>query len=171
MKQKTCKICKKKFGPVRPLQSVCSVKCALEYQKQQGEKRAKKQRLEMKKSLLTRTDYLNILQATFNNFIRQRDKNQPCISCRRPLGINYHAGHYFPTSVYPNLRFNELNVHGQCIRCNMHLHGNIAEYLVELPKRIGQKKVDKLYADRDKPLKLTLEEIKDLIKVYKDKLK
>ena len=54
---------------------------------------------------------------------------------------------------------------------NVFLHGNLAEYIVELPNRIGKKKVEELYRDRDLPLKLSIVEIKELIVVYKNKIK
>jgi hypothetical protein len=52
------------------------------------------------------------------------------------------------------------------------LHGNIANYALRLPKRIGQYEFDLLNDNRNgAPLKLTVDEIKEQIKAYKDKIK
>ena len=70
----------------------------------------------------------------FNKYIRQRDKR--CISCNAPTE---NAGHYFSAGNHASLRFDERNVHGQCIRCNKWLHGNLIEYR----KRSEERRVGK----------------------------
>jgi hypothetical protein len=133
---------------------------------------AKKQvKKESKEKLKSRTDHLNELQVIFNKYIRLRDKDQPCISCDRPLIGKYDAGHFMSCGSHPNLRFMETNVHGQCVHCNQHKHGNIFEYSLRLPKRIGEYEYNGLLAEKDKPLKLTLPEILELKEVYKQKIK
>lgn len=156
--------CAKMFNPYVPLQIVCSPACALEYNsKKQVDKRVK----EMKKALVTHQSSLQLLQTLFNTAIRLRDKNKPCVSCGGKLGEKYDAGHFFSCGAYPNLRFNEDNVHAQCVRCNQHLHGNIAEYSKGLVMRIGQERVDKLYEARKTSKKLSIPEIAELIMHYK----
>jgi hypothetical protein len=130
--------------------------------------REKKDRLD---KLKTHSDWLNELQKVFNTYIRTRDKSKPCISCGQMLIRKYDAGHYFAVGSYPNLRFNEDNVHGQCVACNQHKHGNVSEYAIKLPDRIGQEQYDKLLEDRNNPLHLSTEEIKELIQKYKQKIK
>jgi len=126
---------------------------------------------EMKQSLKTHKDYLSDLQKVFNKFIRLRDQNEPCISCNKPLTGKFDAGHLFSVGAYPNIRFNEDNVHGQCVACNQHRHGNVNEYMVNLPQRIGQERFNKLLKDRNTILKLSIPEIKELINKYKNKIK
>ena len=48
-------------------------------------------------------------QVVFNAFIRERDKDLPCISCGRKLGLQ--AGHYYPTQGYDGLRFDSFMEH------------------------------------------------------------
>ena len=132
---------------------------------------AKKQvKKESKEKLKSRTDHLNELQVIFNKYIRLRDKDKPCISCDRPLIGKYDAGHFMSCGSHPNLRFMETNVHGQCVHCNQHKHGNIFEYSLRLPKRIGEYEYNGLLAEKDKPLKLTLPEIIELKNYYKAKI-
>ena len=70
MRAKKCKICKEQFTPVRNLQLVCSPKCGFEYVEFQKRKQWQKRKKELKEKLLTRTDYLNLLQRAFNAYIR-----------------------------------------------------------------------------------------------------
>jgi hypothetical protein len=126
---------------------------------------------EMREKIKTRQDYLKELQTVFNAYIRERDKMYTCISCVKPLRGKYDAGHYFSVGSYPNLRFNESNVHGQCVECNQHKHGNLIEYAANLIFRIGMKEYEALHELKNGRLSLTIDEIQEQIKLYKTKLK
>lgn len=170
---KTCKVCKSKFEPkYSSVQIVCSAKCAYEYGRKQVEKKKKEVKKEAKEKLLTHKDYLKMLQVIFNTYIRLRDKDKPCISCEKQLKCKYDAGHYYSVGGYPNVRFDEFNVHGQCVHCNKHRHGAIHEYTQGLIKRIGENEFN-LLRERayQMPLKLSILEIKEKIKYYKLKIK
>ncbi len=130
-------------------------------------KQVKKQREELK----THKDWLKDLQKVFNKYIRLRDQGKNCISCNRVLKGKYDAGHFFSVGAYPNLRFNEDNVHAQCVHCNQHKHGNIAEYSIRLPQKIGLERFEELQQSRSSTLKLSIPEIKTKIEVYKQKIK
>lgn len=166
-KAKICKVCGKEFLPYNTTQPVCNVGCLMEYN---SEKQINKRVKEMKKGLLTYSDHLNALQVVFNTYIRKRDKDKKCISCGSHVE-NGHASHFFSVGAYPNLRFNEFNVHLSCVECNLHKHGNTAEYAIRLPKRIGQDEFDRLILEKNEPLKLTISEIKILIQKYKQLIK
>ena len=134
-------------------------------------KRKERARLRKKKeSLMTLSDWLKIAQAHFNRYIRERDKDKPCISCGEYRKTN-DAGHYFSVGNYPALRFNEKNCHLQCVYCNRHLHGNLTEYEPRLRALIGDKEMERLYNERNKPKHYTIPEVKFLIETYKQKLK
>lgn len=77
-------------------------------------------------------------QVIFNRWIRERDKNKGCISCGAEVT---EAGHYLSAGHYSALRFNEMNVNGQCTRCNCFLSGNLIKYRQGLVKRYGEEKV------------------------------
>jgi hypothetical protein len=168
IKNKKCRECGGNFTPFKTTQIVCGSKCAAKLAEAKTWKEKKKVMIE---NTRTRTEWLVIFQKVFNKFIRLRDEKQPCISCDRPLGKKYDAGHYLAVGPYPNLRFDESNVHGQCVYCNQHRHGNNIEYGVRLPLRIGEYHYTRLMNKRGDALKLTLDEIKELIKVYKLKIK
>ena len=168
IKYKHCKECGEVFKPYNSLQVVCSTKCAAI---RAVDKVWKKERKVMQDKARTRTEWLNIAQVTFNTYIRLRDAKKGCITCKRPFKDKYDAGHFLSVGSYPALRFNEDNVHGQCVACNQHGHGMQTEYFIELPKRIGLDRLNNLLELRKSTLKLTELEIKELIEKYKKKIK
>lgn len=185
-----CKYCKAKFEAYSSLQSFCSIGHAIAWTTtengQKAVKRAKNAKLKAQKakdrkkleSLKTRKDFIKDLQQAFNEFIRLRDHDQPCISCGRfdheipdkHTGGKWDAGHYRSVGSAPELRFVETNVHKQCKHCNSTngLGGNYCEYRKGLINRIGLKEVEKLEGP-DRPPKLTTEEVKEAIKQYRAK--
>ena len=170
--QRKCVVCKDKFTPKNNTQIVCSPSCSLEYLKKQRSKEWKEQKKVIKQSLETKSEVLKACQIVFNTYIRLRDKDKNCVSCDKKLvGNDVNASHFFSVGAYPNLRFNEDNVHNSCISCNQHKHGNQKEYDLRLPNRIGVERYNKLLEDRNKPLKISLDEVKELIYIYKQKIK
>ncbi len=181
-KQHKCKECGAYYIKKQSMQQVCSMECAIAYSKRKAEEKRKKQeksdRLEAgrrmrarKEALKSRSDWLKEAQKAFNEFIRLRDKDLPCISCGRYHEGQYHAGHYRSVGAYPELRFNEDNVHKQCSVCNNHKSGNAIEYRINLIRKIGLERVEFLERHDHQPLKLSIDEIKKLIRVYKAKCK
>jgi hypothetical protein len=82
-----------------------------------------------------------------------------------------NAGHFMPTSTRPSLRFEPMNVHLQDEYCNTFLHGNLVNYRIELVKRIGIEKVEWLESDNHPVKKWTIDELKEITKTYRQKLK
>lgn len=82
------------------------------------------------------------LVKVFHKFIRERDKDQPCISCGQYTTLQ--AGHFYSGGHYSALRFDEDNVHGQCLRCNYFLSGNLNNYRINLEKKIGTERLKQL---------------------------
>lgn len=71
----------------------------------------------------------------FSAYIRKRDENKPCITCGK-YGKK-DAGHFISRR-FEATRFDEKNVHGQCIKCNRFEYGNQFEH---------GKAIDRLYGD------------------------
>lgn len=96
---------------------------------------------------------LNKATKHFNLWIRTRDREGEyftCISCSTTKriknyanGSNYHAGHYFPSTVSA-LKYNEINVNSQCGKCNTHGHGNQINYRHGLVRKYGEESVKEL---------------------------
>ena len=183
-KPKTCRnaACSIKFIPQRLGQAVCSPACALatkEVNQQKARKSlAQVERREIKvrkEKLKSRADYLREAQAAVNEFIRLRDAHLPCISCDSlpndhdlMTGSRWDAGHYRSVGSCPELRFEPLNIHRQCVRCNRNLSGNAVEYRIRLVLRIGAEKVDWLEGPHP-ACKYTVDEIKAIKADYRAK--
>ena len=141
-----CKTCIKKFEPRgSTLEVCCSIPCAILYARTRaGEKHKTKARRaevrEYRQQTKTRGQLTKEAQIAFNRYIRARDERQPCISCGVYAlnQVNYFdAGHYRSLGSCPELRFEPMNCHKQCKKCNQHLSGNIVEYRAGLKDRIG----------------------------------
>jgi hypothetical protein len=103
-------------------------------------------------------------QKVFNAWIRERDKDFGCISCGAQVN---HAGHYLSAGHHGHLRFNEVNVNGQCLRCNNFLHGNLINYRQGLVKKYGEEKVLMLEAKARQTKKWSRVELEAIINEYK----
>ena len=174
IKKKKCRHCKEPFSPFSSTQVACSPMCALAIGKKVTAKKAKadakqsRAKLKARKDKLkSRSDWLREAQKEFNRFIRLRDKIA-CISCDRPLTAKYDAGHYRSVGAFPELRFCEDNVHGQCVHCNQHKSGNPIDYRIGLVKKIGIERVERLEGKHDAK-KYTIDQVKDIKAMYKKK--
>ena len=78
----------------------------------------------------------------FHAYVRERDKDEPCISCGKFTTLE--CGHFYSAGHYPALRFDENNSAGQCKHCNQFLSGNLLEYRRGLINRKGVKVVEDL---------------------------
>jgi hypothetical protein len=106
-------------------------------------------------------------QDIFNAWIRNRDKELGCISCNNKID---HAGHYFSSGHYSALTFDEMNVNGQCLRCNNFMHGNLINYRIGLIERYGEDKVNELEGSRMNAVKKwSRDELKQIALKYKIK--
>jgi len=169
IKLKQCKQCGEMFKPFNTLQPVCSAICALEFNsKKEVDKRFKV----MKSDSRSLIELRNLARVSFQIYIRQRDKDLPCISCNKS-DAKWDAGHYLKAEIYTKLIFNEDNVHKQCSYCNLQLAGNLIEYRKGLVKKIGINKVQELedMADLSRSYKFTKDELITLAKNYKLKIK
>lgn len=118
----------------------------------------------LRKKLVPLPKLLKKAQDVVNRFIRERDKGRGCISCG--AGVE-QAGHYFPQGSHSALRYDPDNIHGQCIRCNMYLSGNLIYYRMGLVKRYGEPYVQSLEQKaKNKLKKYTREELEEIISKY-----
>lgn len=183
-KPRKCKnpACGISFPPQRLGQAVCSPKCALAMAPANTEKArkaiAQRDRREIqvrKEKLKSRADHLREAQTAVNEYVRLRDAHLPCISCDSMpndndlmTGSRWDAGHYRSVGACPELRFEPLNIHRQCVKCNRNLSGNAVEYRIRLVQRIGAEKVIWLEGPHE-PRKYTVEEIKTIKAEYRAK--
>lgn len=186
IKPKKCKApgCGQRFKPTMTTQKVCSIACALAMSKDSKvqkvaakaiTKQAREDLKERREKLKTKGEHLREAQASFNAYIRERDRlaGYACISSGRPLDWNGNAvdaGHYRSTGAAPHLRFDENNCHAQSKHDNRYLSGNVADYRIGLIKRIGLEAVEAL--DRDQSARrYTIEDLQAIKAMYRQKLK
>ncbi|MDN6861923.1 MULTISPECIES: recombination protein NinG [Pseudomonas] len=181
-KPKKCRVatCRASFVPARIGQAVCSPACAM-IDAPRHEPKARKALADIerkdikvrKEKLKTRADHLREAQAAVNEYVRLRDAHLPCISCDSTpndsdlmTGSRWDAGHYRSVGACPELRFEPLNIHRQCVKCNRNLSGNAVEYRIRLVQRIGAEKVAWLEGLHP-ACKYTVEEIKAIKAKYR----
>ncbi|MGY2685077.1 recombination protein NinG [Pseudomonas tolaasii] len=181
-KPKKCRVvtCGTTFTPARLGQAVCSPACAM-IDAPRHEPKARKALADIerknikvrKEKLKTRADHLREAQAAVNEYVRLRDAHLPCISCDSTpndndlmTGSRWDAGHYRSVGACPELRFEPLNIHRQCVKCNRNLSGNAVEYRIRLVVRIGAEKVAWLEGLHP-ACKYTVEEIKAIKAKYR----
>ena len=165
-----CKNCKQKFEPIRFNMKYCTeTECLKAFSEEIKQKTWKQKKTKMKEDLKTTQDWLKEAQTIFNHFIRLRDNGLWCISCGLPPKKK-NAGHYFSSGGHSNVRFDEDNVHLQCEACNTYLSGNLLNYQIGIEKRIGASKLIELQGKAHLEKRWTIEEIKEIIRIYKNKV-
>jgi hypothetical protein len=173
IKQKLCKDCKQEFKQYNTIQVRC-VDCAIKkgnlttvkpnYAKI---KREKLDSLDTKKQ--TYVKKVNAIKLIFQKWIRERDKNEPCISCGSLTSIIWHAGHFYKAENYSGLIFDEHNCRKQCKKCNVFLDGNQLEYYNRLKEKFGTDYMEQLRLDAylTKVKTYSEEELEDIKQKYK----
>ena len=151
-------------------------------QKELQAKAFRKETRQRKEAILTVSDWTKKAQVEFNRYIRQRDKDLPCISCGRHdaeikesfRGGKWDAGHFLSRGAFPELRFEPDNCHRQCKSCNGG-SGRFAkkdrtvsqEYRRRLVDRIGILRVEEV--ERPHPAKrYRVDDLKEIHQKYKD---
>jgi hypothetical protein len=84
----------------------------------------------------------------FSEYVRRVNSDDQgyceCVTCgKRDLWKNMQAGHYLSRK-HSGTFIDVCNVHVQCDRCNILLHGNMIAYNTFMVKTYGQKTIDRL---------------------------
>ena len=174
-----CRNCKAGIPKIKESKPVerkgfCTFDCMAAYgitKAQESKKKAARKKLRAdRERIKTKAEHAKEAQAAFNAWVRERDKDLPCISCQRYHQGQYHAGHYRTVGACPELRFEPLNNNKQCAPCNNHLSGNIVEYRINLLKKIGAEKLEWLEGSHE-PKRYTINDFKEIKSTYRKKLK
>jgi hypothetical protein len=178
-----CKWCKTACdNPIKtPRGTFCSMAHVFEFtnqKKQEAIKRAESKReRDKKKDIALRKEKLKTIpeliteaQASVNYYIRMRDLGNRCISCgsmpQQKRGGTMDAGHYRSRGAAPQLRFNLLNIHAQCVKCNRYGSGNAVDYRISLIEKIGLALVETLECN-NKPRSFTREYLARVKKIFR----
>ena len=170
-----CKNCKDIFEPKQFNRKYCTKdECNnlyFEFLKAEQKRKWNKEKKVKKENLQTVQELLKLAQVVFNKWIRQRDKDELCISCQKPVLKKANASHYYSSGGHKNVTFDPDNVHKSCEFCNTFLHGNLIPYRTNLIERIGLKRYEALESKANITKKFTRDELRELITEYKQKTK
>ena len=110
-----------------------------------------------------------------HNYIRKRDEGKPCVSCKEPYNSRHQAGHFYKAELFSTLKFEETNIHNQCVGCNIHKDGNESQYRVNIQSRLTNYEYNRLndLAKEDKLSnhKWDREKLKEIRAYYLEKIK
>ncbi|EHW4087001.1 TPA: recombination protein NinG [Salmonella enterica] len=177
-KPRKCPICSTEYIPRSSLQKVChNYKCALEFNRRvdaknaerEKRKRDKTERAEWRKrkeAVKPLKHWEDATQRVVNDYIRERDRDAPCISCGTWNTVQWEAGHFRSRGAASHLRYNEDNIHKQCHRCNAELSSNAIPYRIALVEKIGLERVEAL-ENNNTPHRFTREELKGIRMHYR----
>ena len=115
------------------------------------------------------------LWKVFSEFIRLRDSDENgfgnCITCKKKVHYKEsHAGHFISRR-HKATKFDEKNVHLQCVACNTFNNGRQYEYSLELDRRYGNGTSEKLLQKSNELKKFVKWELENLVNEYKQKVK
>lgn len=184
LRERRCTVCKDKFKQQRPMQAVCSPACAIVQGKKDAAKQAaakvRADRAATKtalEKLKTKGKWIADVQRVFNQYIRERDRDQPCICCGQfydakdtLTGGQWDAGHYLSRGSAAHLRFDERNVHKQLKGHNRPGGTTRGQFRAGMIARIGIEAVEALEADQT-PRNYTIDDLKRMKVEYAAKLR
>lgn len=139
------------------------------YSTQVIKKNYNKEKKERKWELMSTAQKINVARKVFQKWIRNRDKDEPCISCGTQFSDLWDGGHYMKAEIYTGVIFDEVNCHRQCRKCNRFLNGNEAQYRIALCLKYGEKIVVDLEnkANMTRIYRYSDDELKSIIDKYK----
>lgn len=165
--------CRAWFKASNTLARACSPRCAIAVDRRDQQRKRRQETQQMRERIKTRSDYLREAQRAFNAWVRERDHDWPCISCgRHPddasliTGSRWDAGHYRSTGANPELRFEPLNTHKQCVACNRDLSGNVVNFRIGLRGRIGDDALEWLEGPHE-PKNYTADDLREIRDHYR----
>ncbi len=119
----------------------------------------------------TRSKLVKKLDSVFSQYIRKKnaDKNGNCSCCTCGKVLHWkeiQAGHFMSRKHY-SIRWDERNVHPQCVACNVFRYGEQYKYSIFLGKELA----DVLYLQSKEIKKYTTDELQSSIEHYGKMLK
>lgn len=120
----------------------------------------------LKKKKLSIPQLKKRIQGKFNLWIRQHKSETVCIACGEEKQ-NMVAGHFFGVHKYNWMRFVEDNCWLECSSCNSFNHESLIGYTLNLQKKLGSERFNKLLEESKvrKP-EFTREELETLTQKY-----
>lgn len=119
----------------------------------------------------TRSKLVKKLDTVFSKYIRLKNSDKKgfciCITCEKKFKWKeIQAGHFMSRKHY-STRWDEDNVHPQCVACNVYRAGEQYKYSVAL----GQYRSGKLYEKSQQIVKIQSYELEEMIEYYSNEVK
>lgn len=115
------------------------------------------------------------LDRIFSKYIRLRDANDygivKCYCCGKLLHWKKSQNMHFIPRQHMATRFDEVNCHAGCVKCNYYDNGNIEQYTLHLKKDYGDDIVERLVLKKNQGRKFSKFEYQELIKHYTNEVK
>ena len=165
-----CHVCAIEFARERSAKAAARQAAKRKADNSKVERLAKSELRQRKMEVKSVGYWMKRAQSAFNAWVRERDRDQPCISCGRHHQGQNHAGHYRPAGSNPELRFEPDNCHKQCAPCNSHLSGNLTKYRQALIAKVGLERVEWLEGPHE-PKRYRMDDYQAIESEYKAKLK
>ena len=118
---------------------------------------------------LSRSKVIHRLDDVFSKYIRLRDCNKAwiviCPLCWTKIPWKKAQNMHFISRWNMKYRFDEMNCHAWCMRCNVLLNWNYIIYTRRMQKKYWIDKIDEMINDKT-PFKLKTYEIEEMIEKY-----
>ena len=123
---------------------------------------------------LTRSKAIKKLDAVFSEYIRLRDSDEngivTCPLCWTRIKRKNAQNMHFITRGCYLYRYDEINCHAWCMRCNVFLNGNYIVYTRRMQKTFGIEKVDEMIKNKATVFKISTPRLLEMIDEYGEKV-
>lgn len=150
---KKCCGCKQRFPSEQmiklPAGNFHSMECAIEYGRNKAYKNKTKE-MKAKYKPKPKASIKDEAQKAFNEYVRYRDKDQPCINTNQPVawdGNESDAAHFISRAANNAMRFDLRNVHKATKASNKEQEKYIHDYRENLKERLGEARFKQFEAD------------------------
>lgn len=120
---------------------------------------------------LTRSKIVKKLDAVFSQYIRQKNainEIATCFTCGKQDHWKKLQNGHFQSRRFYSTRWNEQNCQVQCSGCNVFKYGEQFIFGKKLDEKYGEGTAEELYLKAKKTVKLSNDELIDLINRYKN---
>ena len=123
------------------------------------------------KKKLTRSKLVKKLDSIFSQYIRQKDADNDmatCFTCDKVDNVKSLQNGHFQSRKHYSTRWDEVNCQVQCPKCNVFNYGEQFVFGSKLDSKYGEGTARRLHIKAQKIVKLSDNDIEEMIKRYKD---
>ena len=120
---------------------------------------------------LTRSKIVKKLDAVFSQYIRGKDADNNmaiCFTCDKVDDVQSLQNGHFQSRKHYSTRWDEVNCQVQCPKCNVFNYGEQFIFGAKLDAKYGEGTARRLHIKSQQIVKLSDNELQDMIKKYKD---